>query len=237
VQVRPVQLVHRPQPGEIEGRGDLVDVLGAQLELREQELADLVAGAGLEVEAHGAAEPPAPQLHLHRHQQVVGLPLLGSEIRVADHPERVVAHDRHVGEQGVEVGGDELLQGHEALPVGQDHEPRQQGRDLDPGEAPLVAHRVHHDHPQIEGEVGDVGERVAGVHGQGGEHGEDALEEDVDQVGPVVLVQGRPVREADPGIGEGGGDLAEEDLALAGQQVLDLHPDRPQLLVGAAAVG
>jgi hypothetical protein len=49
----------------------------------------------------------------------------------------VVALDLHAGEQLVEVGGDDLLEGHEALAVGHHHEPGQQVGHLDPGEAAL----------------------------------------------------------------------------------------------------
>ena len=75
-------------------------------------------GAGADLQPHGAAEPAPPQLHLDRHQQVVGLVLLDRQVGVAGHPEGVVLADGHPGEQGVEVGGDDLLEGDEALAVG-----------------------------------------------------------------------------------------------------------------------
>ncbi len=51
----------------------------------------------------------------------------------------------------------------------------QHRRDLHPGEAALVGDRVAHGDGQVERQVGDVGERVARVDGEGGEHREDAV--------------------------------------------------------------
>ena len=90
---------------------------------------------GADLEAQGPAEAAAAQLHLDGHQQVVGLVLFEGQVGVAGDPEGMVLPDRHAGEQGVEVGGDDLLERHEALAVGHDHEAGQHRRHLDPGDA------------------------------------------------------------------------------------------------------
>ena len=76
----------------------------------------------LDLEAERLAEAAAAQLHLDGHQQVVGLVLLEGQVGVAGDPERMVVADRHAGEEGSEVGRDDLLEGHEALAVGHDDE-------------------------------------------------------------------------------------------------------------------
>ena len=97
---------------------------------------------GVDLEAHGPAEPAAAQLHLDRGQQVVGLLLLEGQVGVAGDPERRGARPTSMpGNSGVEVGGDHLLERHEALAVGHDHEAGQQRRHLDPGEAALAGRR------------------------------------------------------------------------------------------------
>ncbi len=83
----------------------------------------------------------------------------------------------HAGEQLVEVGGNELLQGKEALPVGHHHEARQDGRHLHPGEAGGTGVGIPHENRQIEREVADVGERMGGIHRQRSENGEHLLTE------------------------------------------------------------
>ena len=126
------------------------------------------------------------------------------------------------GNSIVEVGGDHLLEGDEPLAVGHDHEAGQDRRDLDPGDPLLAGAGVAHLHQQVEREVGDVGEGVARVDGQGGEHREDLPVEDVHQVRAVVVVERRPVREPHPGLGQGRDQPVEEDPVLAGHQLL--HP-------------
>src|SRR5947209_3942366 len=83
---------------------------------------------------------------------------LDVEVGVAGEPEGVVGGDLHAGEEGVQVGGDHLLQGHEALAVGQRHEALQQRRHLDPGDVGVPGLRVTDDDGEVEAEVADVGE-------------------------------------------------------------------------------
>ena len=117
LQLGPVQVVDDPQGSQVERAGDVVDVLGLQVELAGEQGPDLVGHRRVDLEAHRPPEPPAPQLHLHRLEQVVGLLLLEGQVGVAGDPERVVALDVHPREQRPEVGGDHLLEGHEALAV------------------------------------------------------------------------------------------------------------------------
>ena len=127
----------------------------------------------------------------------------------------IVALDLHAREELVEVGGDDLLEGHEALAVGHHHEAGQQRRHLHPGEAALAGVGVAHDDGQVERQVGDVRERVAGVDGERREHREDALLEHLVEVLAVVVVELVPAREHDAGLGQRGHDLVEEDPLLA----------------------
>ena len=144
--------------------------------------------------------------------------------------------DAHPGEQGLEVRRDHLLEGDEPLAVGHDDEAGQDRRDLDPGDAAFAGRGVLHLDHQVEREVGDVGERVAGVDGQRGEDGEDLALEDVDQMDPVVVVERGPVGEPHAGVGQRGDDLVEEDGVLAPHQLLDPGPDHLELLARAQAV-
>ena len=151
---------------------------------------------GADLEAHGPAEPAAAQLDLDGGEQVVGLLLLEGEVGVAGDPERGGGLDLHAGEELVEVGGDHLLERHEPLAVGHHHEPGQQVGHLHPGEAPLAGDRVAEQHGEVQRQVRDVGERVARVDGERGEHREDPLLERLDEVLLVVVVELVPARTA-----------------------------------------
>ena len=95
--------------------------------------------------------------------------LLDVQVLVAGHPEGVHLEHLHAREQPLEVLADHVLQRHEPL-VPQRHEPAEDRRDLDPGEALLAGLRVADQHRQVEGEAGDVGEGVGRVDGQRGQH-------------------------------------------------------------------
>ena len=166
------------------------------------------------LEAHGPPEAAAAQLHLDRGQQVVGLVLVEHEVGVAGDPEGVVLADDHVGEQRPQLGGDDLLQGHEALPVGHDDEARQQRGDLHPGHAFHPGDRGRHAHDEIERQVRDVGEGVPGVDRQRREHREDLAVEDLGQVLTVGVVERGPVRHPHPGLGQRRHHGVEEDGRL-----------------------
>ena len=91
----------------------------SSVELARSSSSDLVGHRRVDLEAHGLAEAAAAQLELDRGQQVVGLLVLEGEVGVAGDPEGHVLVDLHAREELVEVGGDDLLERHEALAVGQ----------------------------------------------------------------------------------------------------------------------
>ena len=169
--------------------------------------------------------------------QILGLLLLERRVRVARHAEGVLPDHAHPGEQTIEVRRDDLLDRHEALPVGHDHEPRQQRRHLharDPLIPPAPGSRD--DHGEVEGEVADVGERMGGVDGERGEHREDPVLEDRVDV-PAVLAIERVV------VGEAKADLSEplcdrsEGEHLTGHQLDRPGADLRELLVDRHAIG
>ncbi len=84
-------------------------VVGSEIELAKQQLEHLLADAGLHLDTHGAAEPPAAQFHLDCRQQVVGLFVFLCQVDVAGDPEHRVLLDDHSDEQLVQVGGNQLL--------------------------------------------------------------------------------------------------------------------------------
>ncbi len=174
---------------------------------------------------------------IDRDQQVVGLVVPDLEVVVPGDPERRVAHDLHAWEQGLEVGRDHLLQRHEALAIRQRHEARQQGGDLDPREPLVPAQRVADDDSQVQREVGDIRERMAGIDGERREHRKDALPEVAREVLDVLPLQLGGIHELDSGVGQQRPELALEDVLLARRERLDPATDLAQLRGRRQAVG
>ena len=236
MQVGPVQRVDAPQAAQVERGLNVEHPVASHLELGRQQLHHVVAHVGPDLEPEGPTETAPAQLHLDGHQEVIGLVLLQRQVGIAGDAESVVLADGHAREQRVQVGGDDLLEGNEALTVGHDHEAGQHGRHLDPGDAALTRRGVLHLDHQVEGQVGDVGEGVARVDGQRGEDRVDLATEDVNQVGAVIVIERGPVREADSGVRQGGDDVAQENGVLPLDQVLDPGPDQLELLARAQAI-
>ena len=137
VEVGAVERVHAPQPAQVERCADAEDAVAADFELGGEEVDELVAHAGLDLEAQRLAEAAPAELHFDRDEEVVGLVLFERQVGVAGDPEGVVVADGHAREERVEVGRDDLLERHEALAVGHDDEAGQRRWDLDPCDAPL----------------------------------------------------------------------------------------------------
>src|SRR5581483_3467143 len=135
LELGPVQGIELRQRAGIEEPVDLVEVVGRELQLPQQQLADAGGHPGVDLEPHRPAEAALAELHLDGGQEVVGLLVVDHEVGVAGDPEGVPALHVHAGEEHREAFADELLEGVEARPVLRHLEPRQQRRDLHPGEA------------------------------------------------------------------------------------------------------
>ena len=72
-QLRAVEGAELRQRAEVEELIDLVQVVGAELELPQQQLPDGGGHPGVDLEPHRPAEAPLAELHLDGGQQVVGL--------------------------------------------------------------------------------------------------------------------------------------------------------------------
>ncbi len=77
---------------------------------------------------------------------------------------------------------------------------------------------------------------MARIDGERRENGVDLALEHVDQVLAVVVIERRPVREADTRRGERRDDLIQEDVVLTLHELLDPAPDHGELLARAQAV-
>ena len=109
-----LEAVDLPQVGQVEQPLDVDHLVLLDLELLDQELAQVAVDRGVHLQPHDLAEAALAQLVLHRAQQVVGL--VGDlEVGVAGHAEEGVAQQLHPGEQRVEVARDHGLERHEGV--------------------------------------------------------------------------------------------------------------------------
>ena len=113
-------------------------VVRLEVELAQQQLAHLGRHPMVDLEAHGATEAPAAQLHLDRGEQVVGFLLLEGEVGVARDAERHEVDDVHPGEERRRCAAITCSRGTKRSPSGSDHEARQQRRHLHAGEPALA---------------------------------------------------------------------------------------------------
>ena len=213
---KPGTLDDVPQVLEVEQAVDLVDVAVVELERAQQRLAQRLAHARADLEAHDLAEAAPAQLLLDGAQQVVGL-VVDLEVGVARDAEDVVVDDLHAREERVEVLGDELLERDERAPVADRHEAREHLlRHLHARERLLLGLRVAHEHGERERQVGDVRERPPEPDRQRREHGEDLAPEALVELRAVL--RRRPRRSAtmpDAVLGERGPQVAVEAGGLA----------------------
>ncbi len=189
VQIGAVEAVDGPQAAETERPGEPVDIVGAEAELLGQPLDRRLRGARVDLQADHGKEPAAAQLLLEGEEEVVGGVVVEGQVGVPGDPEDTGLPDVHAGEQLVEERHHDLLEWDEALAPGQGQEAVDVRRDLHPGEALAASScAAAHLDADVEREVGDVGEGVARVDGQRGDHRED---EAVEQLVEVARGRGR----------------------------------------------
>ena len=219
LQLGPVEAVQLPQAGEVDQPAVAGHVALVELQLADEQLEHLLADRVLHLEAHRAAEAAAAQLHLHRGEQVVGVLVLDGEVGVAGDAEHGVLLDDHADEHRVQLRGDDLLDRHEPLAVGQGDQPREHRRHLDPGEAALAGVRVADHRGQVQREVGDVRERVRRIDGQRREHREDPLVVDADEELAVVDAELVPRAHLDAALGQRRQQPIVDQRLLLGHEV------------------
>ncbi len=234
LEVRPVELGDRPQPGQVEHPADVVAVGLAEAQPAEQQRARRRRHRALDLEPDGGAEATPAELLLDRQEEVVGLVLLDLEVGVAGHPEEVVLVDLHAGEQRVEVGLDDLVEQDEAGRLDLE-QARQDLRHLDPGEAALAGLRVAQADRDRQAERRDVRERMARIDRERGEDREDLVEEALAK-GLVVLGDRGVVDELDALGGQRPADV-DEDRRMVGDELEHALANGGELLVGGPAVG
>ena len=149
-QLGPIEPGNGEETGEVERPGDCDDLVAVDVELFDEQLEHVRVDRLLDLEAHWRAEASARQLALEGFQQVLCLVLLDLDVLVASDPERVALENLHAGEEGVEVGGDDVLERDEALAAVEWDEAWQGRRHLDAGEVLLLGVRVAHDDGKVE---------------------------------------------------------------------------------------
>ena len=180
VQVGPVDAGEVEQTAEIEWRRQVVHLLLRDVELtHEQAQGHLVHVFG-DLEPDGRAEPASKQLLLECLDEVFGLVFVDLDVFIASDSKDVVLDDLHSGEEVAQVVGDEVFQGNKTNPIDglvsvDAHEAWKHRRNLEPSELLLAGLGVANAHREIEGEPGDVGERMRRVNRERHQHRENLI--------------------------------------------------------------
>ena len=247
LQVGDVQVVELVEAGQVQGCGELEDVVALEAQGAHQVAAGEGGDGVLHLQAHAVAEAAPLELLLHGLEEVLGVVLLDLEVLVAGDPEEVVLQDVHAREEVVEVLADDDLDGDDGaagglvrgveLAAGDLDEARQGVGHLDAGEVLLAAARVAQDDGEVEGQARDVGEGVGRVDRQRGEDRVDLVAEVAGQALLLVGVELVPAQDLHVALGQGRADVLLEEGGLAGGELLGAAGDLGQDLVGVQAGG
>ena len=205
-------------------------IAGIDVQFGEQQVEHPLAGGVHHLQSHRGAEPASGQFPLQLLQQVLVAVFLDLQVGVAGHPERLLLHHFHAGEQLLEVRGDQILQRKEVVGAAPHlDEPVDVVGHLHPGEALTAGLRVANDDGQVEAQTADVRERVGRVDGQRGEHREDLRGEVFGQPLAISRIDGVPVDDPDALGDEGRQDVLDEAASLPFDQFLGPRRDHRQL--------
>ena len=175
LQVGAIHAAEFEEHREVQRAGQTVHLVLAHTELVREQLGKERAGGVRDFQTNRRSEAATQQLLLHGVEEVLGIVFFHVDVFVAGHAEGSGFLDDHAGEQGFQMCGDELFHGDEAIAlvfgflvghVVHGHQSRQVARDLDAGEVRFAGCRVLHDHGEVDGTAGNVGERVGRVHGE-----------------------------------------------------------------------
>src|SRR5258708_3640454 len=142
-------------------------------------------GCVVGVEAHHSrVAAAAAKLGLDRGEEVFGFAVDVVEITVSRHAEGMVGDHLHAWEQGLQVKRDDVFERDVALTFDQRDEAREDGRHLDSREMLLLALWVADQNRQVQREMRDVREGMAGIDGQRRQHRKDLLPANRGQAAP-----------------------------------------------------
>ena len=169
-------------------------------------------------------------------QEIVGRIVVEGQVSIAGDPEHARLPDVHPREELVEEGHHHLFERDEPLAARKGQEPVHVRRDLHPGEPSRVVLATPDLDADVERQVGDVREGVAGIDGERSDHREDEPVEDIVEERPVGFVQALPVAQLDPLGGQIRGQGVEKQQFLTSDHPLERRSDVGQEMLGRAAV-
>jgi hypothetical protein len=236
-----VQLLDRPPVAHahpIRGADDDVLLDG---EVLDQDVEHAAGHGRVDFEQRQRAVAQLLQALVDGLEQVVGFILLDHHVGVADDAEEMRAADLRAREQLLDVVLDDIFEEGEGQPalrgdvLRHRHEAREHVRHFDARE--LGAAAMLHDHREVLAQVRDVGERVARIEGERGQHREDVGAE---EAGEVLVDRRREVGDVEE-VHAFGGEQRPQRVVPAARQAAH-HRQRPaadghQLLLGVQPVG
>ena len=221
LQIGPIHHIgHGHQPHQVHGADHLVELVWAQIALREQEFGHMRRAVVGHFQPHFVAILPLAQLGLHGGAQVGEIFFIHRELAVAREAELVAALHIHAGEELVHISMQNGGKQHETVPFAeffrQFHHARQNARRLYHGHAGSAAESVFAGkrHHKVERLVEQAREGVRRVEPQRGEDGQQLAVEIAFNPGALLI---RPLTariEENALLAQRGNQLLVEQLVL-----------------------
>ena len=235
---------HLHQAHQVHRAVFLVEVVGVELELFEQEGRHRRRAVVGHLQPHRRAEVALRQFALQGLAQVLGFLVVDEQRGIAGDPELVAAFHRHPGEQLADMGMQDRRQEHEAVFAAGDFlrqadDARQGARRLHHGGAGIAAEGVAAGQfdREIEALVEHAREGVRGIEPHRGEHRHQLAEEVVADPRRLGFVPLRAAEKMDALFGQFRNDVVVEKLVLPGHQRMRHVRHRAELLARRHAVG
>ena len=213
---------------------DLVDLVGRCAEPLAEPLEHAARRRARDLHPDDVAEAPAPQLELHRLEQVVGL-VRDLEVRVSRDAKDRSLENLHARKEPVEEVSDHVLERQQPAAVADREEPRQAFGNLDAGEALLARLGVAGEHAEAQRKAGDVREGLTGADSEGRQDREDLALEALLEVRELVGIESLDLRDHDPLIRERRTERLLPELRLACGQREYATPERVTARSAASA--
>ncbi len=216
----------RRQMGHGERTIEAVKIGLGQIEKFEEQLAKIARAIGFHFQAHGIAPAGAPQFLLDAAEQIIRLFFVDVEVAVPGDAKGVHAIEDQTRE---EIGDVVLDEGGEVdviprlvflAPARHEDEAGQDARHLHDGVEQFARFVGARAHEEVVALVQELGERVAGIDRQRGEHREDFLLEITARPGGAFGVQLRDVLDADALLGERGREFVAPERILRGHHLV-----------------
>ena len=227
--------------GEIDRAGDAVGVIRKKLQMAEEEVFHFQRAIDRNLQADGGSAVSFLKFLLDGEEKILCLFLVDVEFAVAGDSDRPGPLDFHAGEDLPDEVADEFREEQELLlfrlGCGKMNQAWDAAGNLNEGVAGgLRRTGLRIEDRQVDGFIQELGKGMTGIHGEGGEDGENVPPEGFQGPGHLGFGQIPDGAKVDAGFGKGGEQGLVQQGVLVGNHLLDAFMDGEERLAGTEAV-